>query len=85
MTAPVFARAAVSRAGRRAWSGGDRLSTQIPTVGGGQSAATAYTLTETAKLNRVDPQAWLTDVLSRTADHKITRLAERFPWRYAQT
>jgi transposase len=51
---------------------------------GGRSAAIAYTLIETAKLNGVDPQAWLTDVLSRIADHKITRLEELMPWRYAQ-
>ena len=36
------------------------------------------------KLNGVDPQAWLTDVLGRIADHKITRLDELMPWRYAQ-
>ena len=36
--------------------------------GGGKSAAIAYTLIETAKLNSVDPQAWLTDVLGRIAD-----------------
>ncbi len=52
---------------------------------GGKSAAIAYTLIETAKLNGVDPQAWLTDVLSRIADHKITKLDELMPWRYAQT
>ncbi len=52
--------------------------------GGGKSAAIAYTLIETAKLNGVDPQAWLTDILSRIADHKITRLDELMPWRYAQ-
>ncbi len=51
--------------------------------GGGKSAAIAYTLIETAKLNGVDPQAWLIDVLSRIADHKITRLDELMPWRYA--
>jgi len=50
---------------------------------GGQSAAIAYTLIETAKLNGVDPQAWLTDVLSRIADHKINRIDELLPWRYA--
>ena len=50
---------------------------------GGKSAAIAYTLIETAKLNRVDPQAWLTEVLARIADHKITRLDELAPWRYA--
>ena len=42
--------------------------------GGGKSAAIAYTLIETAKLNGVDPQAWLTDTLARIADHKITRI-----------
>jgi hypothetical protein len=31
-----------------------------------------------------DPQAWLTDVLGRIADHKITRLDELMPWSYAQ-
>ena len=53
-------------------------------LGGGKAAAIAYTLIETAKLNGVDPQAWLTDVLARIADHKITRLDELLPWRYAQ-
>ena len=53
--------------------------------GGGQAAAIAYTLIETAKLNGVDPQAWLTDVLKCIADHKITRLDELFPWRCAAT
>ena len=53
--------------------------------GGGKSAAIAYTLIETAKLNGIDPQAWLTNVLSRIADHKITRIDELLPWRYAQT
>ena len=43
------------------------------------------TLIETAKLNGVDPQAWLPDILGRIADHKITRLDELTPWRYAQT
>jgi transposase len=52
---------------------------------GGKSAAIADTLIETAKLNGVDPQAWLTDVLTRIADHKINRINELLPWRYAQT
>ena len=52
--------------------------------GGGKSAAIAYTLIETAKLNGIDPQAWLTNVLSRIADHKITRIDELLPWRYAE-
>ena len=50
---------------------------------GGRLAAIVYTLIETAKLNGVDPQAWLTDVLGRIADHKITRLDELMPWSYA--
>jgi transposase len=54
----------------------------VGSEGGGKSAAIAYTLIETAKLNGVDPQAWLTDVLGRIADHKITRLDELMPWRY---
>jgi hypothetical protein len=52
--------------------------------GGGKAAAIAYTLVETAKLNGVDPQAWLTDVLGRIADHKITRIDELLPWHHPQ-
>lgn len=51
---------------------------------GGKSAAIAYTLIEMAKLNGVDPQPWLTDVLARIADHKITRLSELMPWSYTR-
>jgi hypothetical protein len=36
-----------------------------------------------AKLSGIDPQAWLTNVLSRFAAHKITRIDELLPWRYA--
>lgn len=46
-------------------------------------ALLAYTLIETAKLNGIDPQAWLTDVLSRIADHKINRIGELLPWNWA--
>jgi hypothetical protein len=49
---------------------------------GGKSAAIAYTLIETAKLNGVDPQAWLSDVLGRIANHKINRINELLPWNY---
>ena len=49
---------------------------------GGKAMAIAFTLIETAKLNKVDPQAWLTDVLERIADHKITKLDELMPWNY---
>jgi transposase len=61
----------------------DRQHYAASMAGGGRSAAIAYTLIETAKLNGVDPQAWLTEVLSRIADHKITRIDELLPWRYA--
>jgi len=50
--------------------------------GGGKAAAIAYTLIETAKLNGVDPQAWLTWVLGRIADHKINKLDELMPWNH---
>jgi transposase len=56
----------------------------VGSEGGGKSAAIAYTLVETAMLNGIDPQAWLTDVLGRIAEHRITRLNELLPWRYAQ-
>jgi hypothetical protein len=52
---------------------------------GGDRAALIYTLIVTAKMNGVDSQAWLTDVLGRIADHKITKLDELLPWRFAQT
>lgn len=55
----------------------------VGSSGGGKAAAIAYTLIETAKMNGVDPQAWLSWVLARIADHKITRLDELLPWRYA--
>ncbi len=46
----------------------------VGSEGGGKSAAIAYTLIESAKLNDVDLHAWLTDVLGRIADHKITQI-----------
>ena len=50
--------------------------------GGGENAAIAYTLIETAKLNDTDPQAWLTNVLSRIADHPAKRVADLAPWNF---
>lgn len=52
--------------------------------GGGKAMAIAFTLIETAKLNGVDPQAWLSWVLEHIADHKINRLDELMPWCYAE-
>jgi transposase len=61
--------------GRRNWTfaGSDR---------GGERAAAIYTLVETAKLNGVDPQAWLADVLARMADHPARRVDELLPWNW---
>jgi transposase len=49
---------------------------------GGERAAAIYSLTETAKLNGRDPEAWLRDVLARIADHPVNRVDELLPWNY---
>ena len=51
-------------------------------VGGGKAAAIAYTLVKTARMNGVDPEAWLTWVLERLPDHKINRIKELMPWNW---
>ena len=63
--------------GRKAWlfAGSDR---------GGERAAAMYSLIVTAKLNDVDPRAWLADVLRRIADHPASRLSDLLPWNWAQ-
>jgi transposase len=62
--------------GRRNWTfaGSDR--------GGERAAAAVYTLVETAKLNGVDPRAWLADVLKRPPDHSAKRISELLPWNW---
>jgi transposase len=64
--------------GRKAWlfAGSDR---------GGERAAAIYSLIGTAKLNDIDPQAWLADVLRRIADHPASRLDELLPWNWKRT
>lgn len=64
--------------GRRAWlfAGSDR---------GGERAASMYTLIATAKLNDINPQAWLADVLGRIADQPASRLDELLPWNWKAT
>ena len=49
---------------------------------GGERAAAIYSLTETAKLNGLDPEAYLRDVLARIADHPINRIEELLPWHW---
>ena len=50
---------------------------------GGRRAAIIYTLIETARLNHVDPEAWLGDVISRIADHPNTKIDELLPWKWS--
>ena len=51
--------------------------------GGGESAAAMYSLIGTAKLNGLDPESYLRNVLSRIADHPINRIEELLPWNVA--
>jgi len=61
--------------GRKSWlfAGSDR---------GGQRAAAMYSLMVTAKMNDVDPQAWLADILARIAGHPAHSLDELLPWNW---
>ena len=61
--------------GRKAWlfAGSDR---------GGERAAAMYSLIVTAKMNDVDPRAWLADVLTQIAGHPASRLHELLPWNW---
>ena len=61
--------------GRKSWlfAGSDR---------GGARAAAMYSLIVTAKMNDVDPQAWLADVLARIAAHPASRIDELLPWNW---
>jgi transposase len=49
---------------------------------GGHRAAAVYTLIETCKMNDVDPQAWLADVLARLPDHPANKVADLLPWNW---
>ena len=49
---------------------------------GGRRAAAIYSLIATAKLNDIDPQAWLADVLARLPDHPAKRIHELLPWNW---
>lgn len=52
---------------------------------GGRRAAAIYTITQTAILNGLDPEAYLADILARIADHRINRIDELLPWRWCPT
>ena len=47
---------------------------------GGERAAAIYSLVETAKLNGLDPEAYLREVFERIAEHPINRIEELLPW-----
>ena len=47
---------------------------------GGERAAAIYSLIQTAKLNGIDPEAYLRHVIGRIADHPVKRVAELLPW-----
>ena len=53
-------------------------------IGGGKAAAIAYTLIETAKMNKVDPEPWLTWVLTHVANHKINQIDKLMPWNWSK-
>jgi hypothetical protein len=61
--------------GRKAWlfAGSNR---------GGERAAAIYSLIVTARLNDVDPRAWLADVRARISDDRVSRLSELLPWHW---
>lgn len=61
--------------GRKSWlfAGSER---------GGERAAAMYTLIVTAKMNDIDPQAWLADVLARLPDIPVSRIHELLPWNW---
>jgi transposase len=49
---------------------------------GGRRAAAIYSLVETAKLNGINPQHYLADVLARIADHPARQIADLLPWNW---
>ena len=49
---------------------------------GGRRAAAVYTIVETARMNGLDPEAYLADVLARIADHPASRIDELLPWHW---
>ena len=74
---------------RMVWIGDLNLAPQTPgnhdvaSEAGGERAAILYTVLESAKLNGLDPEGYLADVIDRmTTGHPINRLAELLPWNW---
>ena len=68
--------------GMRAIALGRKNYLFVGSEAGGKAAAIAYTLIETAKLNAIDPHAWLADTLARIPDYKITKVDDLLPWKW---
>jgi transposase len=91
-SARVHAKLPVARSARRAWRNnaakralrGVALGRSnylfVGSDAGGERAAALYSLVESAKLNGLDPEAYLREVLGRIADHPINRIDELLPW-----
>jgi transposase len=52
---------------------------------GGERAASIYSLVGSAKLNAMDPEAYLREVLTRIADHPVNRIDDLLPWNLVST
>jgi len=64
---------------------GRKLSLFCGSDRGGERAAVMYSLIVSAKMNDIDPQAWLADVVARIAEHPVQRLDELLPWNWRKT
>jgi transposase len=51
---------------------------------GGERAAIIYTIIETARLNNLDPEAYLRDIIANITDHPINKIDNLLPWNYRQ-